>query len=147
MGTRPSYAWQRLMHGRELLKQRLVTSIGPVTKTSVCSDNWILDTIPRPICNVKIVCHDSRDVVVVMNSFSSKWFLARVCFLELVPPCSYQYKKEDATLLRTFSWILWYLWKTQNALVFEQMRYESASALVRAKEDLDMWLSINCSDT
>ena len=54
MGTRPSYAWQRLMHGRELLKQRLVTSIGPVTKTSVCSDNWILDTIPRPICNVKI---------------------------------------------------------------------------------------------
>ncbi|KAG2265493.1 hypothetical protein Bca52824_072572 [Brassica carinata] len=98
-------------------------------------DNWILDTIPRSLCNPKIhmscfvsVCHSSRDVVVVRNSFSSKWFLARVCFLELVPPCGYQYKKENATLLRA-----------QNALVFEQMRYESASVLVRAKEDADMW--------
>lgn len=48
IGSRPSYAWRSLMHGCDLMKQGLITSIGPGTGTSVWCDNWILDTIPRP---------------------------------------------------------------------------------------------------
>ena len=48
MGSRPSYAWHSIMHGRELLKQGLSKQIGDGRSTRVWLDNWILDPTPRP---------------------------------------------------------------------------------------------------
>lgn len=47
-GTRPSYIWRSILHGRELLKQGLVRKIGNGATTNVWAENWIIDTVPRP---------------------------------------------------------------------------------------------------
>ena len=48
IGTRPSYAWRSIMHGRDLMKQGLITSIGDGKSTNVWSTNWVMDSLPRP---------------------------------------------------------------------------------------------------
>lgn len=48
MGTRPSYAWRSIMHGRELLKEGLAIKLGDGRDTKVWMDNWLLEPVPRP---------------------------------------------------------------------------------------------------
>ncbi|XP_009139680.2 uncharacterized protein LOC103863679 [Brassica rapa] len=48
IGTRSSYAWRSIMHGRELLVQGLMKKIGDGQSTHVWYDNWILLDVPRP---------------------------------------------------------------------------------------------------
>ena len=47
LGSRPSFAWRSILHGREVLKQGLVQSIGDGSSTNVWWDKWIIDKIPR----------------------------------------------------------------------------------------------------
>lgn len=47
MGSRTSFAWCSLIHGRELLQQGLVTKVGNGSTTKVWWDKWIIDTVPR----------------------------------------------------------------------------------------------------
>lgn len=48
LGTRPSFAWRSIIHGRELLAKGMVMKIGDGMATKVWSDNWIIDPLPRP---------------------------------------------------------------------------------------------------
>lgn len=48
LGVRPSYAWRSILHGRELMKQGLISAVGDGANTKVWVDNWIFDSIPRP---------------------------------------------------------------------------------------------------
>ncbi|XP_033146952.1 uncharacterized protein LOC103867351 [Brassica rapa] len=46
-GTRPSYAWRSILHGRELLVKGLVKRIGNGNATKVWTENWLQNPIPR----------------------------------------------------------------------------------------------------
>ncbi|KAG2328286.1 hypothetical protein Bca52824_011014 [Brassica carinata] len=48
IGTRPSYAWCSIMHGKELLVQGLMKKIGDGQSTNIWYDSWILLDVPRP---------------------------------------------------------------------------------------------------
>lgn len=45
--TRPSYTWRSILHGRDLLKQGLLHSVGDGTGIRVWVENWLLDKLPR----------------------------------------------------------------------------------------------------
>lgn len=46
-GTRPSYAWRSILHGRELLEKGLVQRIGNGLSTRVWTEKWLQDPIPK----------------------------------------------------------------------------------------------------
>lgn len=48
IGTRPSYAWRSILHGREAMKQGMMRKIGDGTRSNVWMSNWIIDTVARP---------------------------------------------------------------------------------------------------
>ena len=60
IGTRPSYAWCSIIHGREFLQQGLYHKIGSGETTKVWSDNWILNGRDRPPMNREDVIVDLR---------------------------------------------------------------------------------------
>lgn len=48
LGSRPSFAWRSILHGRELLTKGLVMKLGDGMSTKIWSDHWIIDPLPRP---------------------------------------------------------------------------------------------------
>lgn len=48
LGSRPSYAWRSILHGRDLIAEEMVMKIGDGKDTKVWTDNWIIEPLPRP---------------------------------------------------------------------------------------------------
>ena len=48
IGSRPSYIWRSILHGREALKSGLLRVIGSGEQTNVWTANWLLDNESRP---------------------------------------------------------------------------------------------------
>lgn len=48
LGSRPSFAWRSILHGRELIKKGMVRKLGDGRMTKVWTNNWIIDLLPRP---------------------------------------------------------------------------------------------------
>ena len=48
VGSRPSYAWRSIIHGRDLLKVGMLNKVGDGRNTKVWLNNWLMDVFPRP---------------------------------------------------------------------------------------------------
>lgn len=48
IGTRPSFIWRSILHGREALKSGLLRVIGDGDQTNVWTSNWLLEKEARP---------------------------------------------------------------------------------------------------
>ena len=73
-GSRPSFAWRSILHGRELLKQGLYRSIGNSTQTNVWAENWIIDTVScPPMYRADSVIDLSLTVADLLVAGSDRW--------------------------------------------------------------------------
>nr|VDC93315.1 unnamed protein product [Brassica oleracea] len=48
LGSRPSFAWRSILHGRELLEKGLLGRVGDGSTTYAWTENWIMGPLPRP---------------------------------------------------------------------------------------------------
>jgi len=74
-GTRPSYAWQSILYGRELLVSGLKKIIGNGENTYVWMDNWIFDDKPRRPESLQIMVDIQLKVSQLIDPFSRNWNL------------------------------------------------------------------------
>lgn len=78
VGTRPSYAWRSIIHGRVLLKRGLLKGIGDGRGTSVSCENWILDENPQPQISLNGFMDTTLKVSNLVNPLTGGWDKARI---------------------------------------------------------------------
>lgn len=79
MGTRPSYAWRSILHGRELFHKGLLRSVGNGKDTLVWRDNWLLDDLPRtPRYRQDAPVDLTLTVADLLDPRSGQWVVPRV---------------------------------------------------------------------
>lgn len=74
-GTRPSYAWNSILYGRELLIQGLRTIIGNGNQTYVWTDKWLNDGQNRRPMNRQLLMDIKLKVSQLIDSVSRNWNL------------------------------------------------------------------------
>ena len=74
-GTRPSFAWQSILHGRELLKKGLKRVIGNGKQTSVWMDKWLFEGQTRRPVSVQIMVDIKLKVSQLIDPVSRNWNL------------------------------------------------------------------------
>lgn len=79
LGSRPSFAWRSIIHGRDLLQQGLVKKIGNGMDTKIWWDHWIIDGIPRvPEYIVDYVVDLTLNVNDLMDQQGRAWNMALI---------------------------------------------------------------------
>jgi len=74
-GTRPSYAWQSILHGRDLLVSGLKKVIGNGKDTSVWLDKWLFDGGIRKPESVHVLVDIKLKVSQLLDPASRNWNL------------------------------------------------------------------------
>ena len=74
-GTRPSYAWQSILYGRELLRKGLKKVIGNGEKTLVWIDNWVFEGKTRRPESVQVMVDITLKVSQLIDPVSKNWNL------------------------------------------------------------------------
>ncbi|KAG7556816.1 Zinc knuckle CX2CX4HX4C [Arabidopsis suecica] len=72
-GTRPSYAWRSILHGRSLLKEGLKRVIGNGANTNVWIDDWIFDEKPRRALALHSLLNINLTVQSLIDSDTRNW--------------------------------------------------------------------------
>ena len=79
VGTRTSYAWRSILHGRELFSQGLLQKIGNGESTRVWIDTWIKTEVPRPPQYRQDAVVDlTLSVSDLINPIDGSWNIPRV---------------------------------------------------------------------
>lgn len=79
---------------------------------------WALSNIPNP-----------------QNGFSDSSIYTNVYYLLNLKAT----RKGDEEGYRCWPWILWYLWKNRNSLIFEGKEFEAEDIILKAKEEAEAW--------
>lgn len=66
-GSRPSYGWRSLLHGRDLLTKGLMRAIRDGKETYVWLDIWIMDEQPRRAISKEITINPELKVSDLLN--------------------------------------------------------------------------------
>ncbi|KAG2251355.1 hypothetical protein Bca52824_081491 [Brassica carinata] len=143
LGSRPSYAWGSILHGRELLSKGLIRDIGYGRSSNVWHENWIIDPIPRtPNYRQDSDSWERSSIKLPVAGFSqNSVFLNMYHLLEM----SRKSPKDSDTI--SFPLILWHLWKARNSLAFEKIHYSSVSVLSKARAEAAVWFELNTAQT
>lgn len=96
------------------------------------------------ICHLLFTCPMARDVweraSIVLPSGG---FSQNSVFLNLYHLLKQMQKKPKDMDVQAFPWIIWYLWKSRNGLIFERRHYSSVSVLLKAREEANVWFELN----
>lgn len=98
IGSRPSFIWRSIFHGREDLKSGLLRTIGSGEQTNVWTDNWLLDNEARPpiyrensivdltlkVSDLRLPNSSSWDIQKVFDTFTNE-DAARIIKIKLSP--------------------------------------------------------------
>lgn len=130
VGTRPSYAWRSIIHGRELLKKGLRKSIGNGQNTWVWIEKWIPDDYPRPPTSLQ----RNRDVMLrvsdLLDRNTGHWDEDRVRHLFIREDADYILSLRVSTDLQDS-----YVWSfSKNGLYNSQSGYKLLEALPEHQE-------------
>ncbi|KAL9308446.1 putative reverse transcriptase zinc-binding domain-containing protein [Arabidopsis thaliana] len=74
-GTRPSYAWESILYGRELLITGLKKVIGNGEQTYVWMDKWLFDGEPRRRVSLQVMIDIKLKVSQLIDPVSRNWNL------------------------------------------------------------------------
>ncbi|KAL9293822.1 putative ribonuclease H domain, reverse transcriptase zinc-binding domain-containing protein [Arabidopsis thaliana] len=74
-GTRPSYSWQSILFGRDLLVKGLKKIIGNGEKTMVWIDNWLFEGHPRRPESIPVMVDITLKVSHLLDPASKNWNL------------------------------------------------------------------------
>lgn len=79
---------------------------------------WALSSFPSP-----------------SGSFDEESIFVNINYLLL----NWKRRKEMTGITISFPWIIWYLWKNRNFMLFEGFLFNSEQICIKAAEEADMW--------
>lgn len=86
-------------------------------------------------CHLARICWDLSNIPSPINGFSESSVYENISyFLRLRND-----GRSGPDTLRSWPWLLWYLWKHRNTFMFEGKFFEADEIVRKAKEEADSW--------
>ncbi|KAG7543484.1 Reverse transcriptase domain [Arabidopsis thaliana x Arabidopsis arenosa] len=149
-GYRPSYAWQSIVFGKELLERGLMKAISNGQSTNIWIDKWLFDEIPRRPMNKESPMDISLKVSSLIILQASVWQLTALpqpdqgftdsiegnihYILSLMEKVSL-----PANMRAAIPWLLWRIWKARNSSLYAGKDNDPNILIAAALEEAEEW--------
>ncbi|XP_023644538.1 uncharacterized protein LOC111832446 [Capsella rubella] len=171
----PSYGWRSMVSARSLVMKGLIKRVGTEDSISVWTDPWIPAQLPRPAkscisvlanlsqrginCDTRCGrCGDPMETVnhVIFDCPPARqtWALANVPVGPIGFPTASVFANMDYILrilvkeeYRFCPWILWYIWKSRNDMVFDNLDKNPSDVVRLATDEARTWYDAQLDDS